>query len=142
MHIFIDHNLPPIYAKTLDIYLADESGGHDRVVALRDIFDTNISDVDWMQNLSKRRSSHSENWCFLTQDLKLKRTKEERIIWLNSGLVGIFLKQSFLKQEMSMQLSKLFRVLPEIKTHVDHKSKFKNFEISAQANRLIPIKPN
>ena len=129
MHIFIDHNLPQIYAKTLDIYLAEESENLDRAVALRDMFVTEISDIDWMQNLSERKSTHNENWCFITHDFKLRRTKEERKIWLHSGLVGIFLKQSFLNQDMSLQLSKLFRVLPEIKNHVDQRSKFKSFEI-------------
>lgn len=64
MHIFIDHNLPYIYARVLDTFLEIESGGQDRSFALIDLFQPTINDVDWMQDLANRQG---EKWCFLQQ---------------------------------------------------------------------------
>lgn len=76
---------------------------------------------------------------FFTADLAMRRTKKEKAIWLNSGLKGFFLKKSFLDQSIEIQLSKIFRLLPEIRNVVDKQSKHQNFEIPAQGNRLNQI---
>lgn len=136
MHIFIDHNLPYIYARVLDAFLEIESGGQDPSAALMDMFTPEISDGEWMQDLANRQD---EKWCFFTADTAIRRTREERQIWLQSELKGFFLKQSFLKQPIEIQFSKIFKLLPEIRNVVDEQSKHQNFEIPAQGNRLNRI---
>ena len=135
MNIFIDHNLPSIYAKVIHAYIEHEDK-NDAAIALKDKFPIDISDIDWMNTLAAEKG---KNWCFFTADMRLRRTKEEKEVFLRSGLVGIFIKKSLTNQYMSLQLSKIFKLLPEIKKEAEKKHKHSNFEISAKGNRLMKI---
>ena len=85
MKILTDHNISPKVAKALNALVEDHQGS--RVVALRDRFPINTSDVDWIGALGREGG-----WSVLSGDLHIQRNKAERAAWMQTDLIGYFLE--------------------------------------------------
>ena len=137
MHIFIDHNLPPILAKVVHPFVEDEYGG--KCISLRDKFQVSVADEVWIGTLEEERKTSGINWCFFTGDLKLRTSKAEKEALKATGIAGFFFRKSFQSQDMNQQLSKIFKLIPDMQKQTKEchkKGTTKHFEIPAQANRL------
>ena len=78
MKIFIDNNLPQTLVKALHTLIAPD---HE-CVHLRDKFSENVSDLEWIEVLTKEGG-----WVILSQDKFTKSNKMERKALAKSGLV-------------------------------------------------------
>src|SRR5258708_5266241 len=65
----LDNNLAPRIARSLNALFADQH----HVVALRDCFPENASDVEWIEDLDQRGG-----WAVLTRDLHIRTRPHER----------------------------------------------------------------
>jgi len=90
-----DHNMPPSLARALHELISVD--GHE-AYALRDRFDTNISDIEYFTQLGREG-----NWVVISKDrANAKRPPERRAI-LNSGMLAFFLAKSVQKQNITEQ---------------------------------------
>ena len=81
--ILFDHNMPPALARGLhDIVKIDR---HE-AFALRDKFQTNISDVEYFDQLGS-----GGNWIVISKDLANARKKAERAAILRNRIVAFYL---------------------------------------------------
>ena len=85
MKLFLDNNLPPRLAKALSALF---TGLHE-VVALRDKFPPNISDKDWITELSREGG-----WTVLSSDRRILKNPTERAALRSSNLTAFFLTRS------------------------------------------------
>lgn len=90
MKVLFDHNLSHRLATTLNGYICHD--GHS-AVALRDMFDTRVQDIEWIGQLGQQ----ADEWIVITGDLRIARNKAERAAWWQAGLKGFFLKRGWLK---------------------------------------------
>jgi predicted nuclease of predicted toxin-antitoxin system len=101
--ILVDHNLPHWWAATLSHYCS--TNHQTEVKSLRDLGISNASDFEVFQ-LAK-----DEGWIILTQD-KFKNVLERRTV--QSYKVLAYCLRGWQRFPMHMQLSKIFKVMPNI----------------------------
>lgn len=92
MNFFLDNNLPPSWAPCLSAccksqFSADEVG---QVVHLKERFDANTPDVDWINALAAEK-----NWTILSGDAFRKGNGIERKVLRQSGLSVFVLQKSW-----------------------------------------------
>lgn len=63
MKCLVDNNLPPALAKALDALSASKFPDLEQVIALREKFSPDTSDVTWIQSLGQEG-----NWFILSAD--------------------------------------------------------------------------
>lgn len=85
MKVFLDNNLPPRLAKAL----AALFDGIHVVVALREKFPQNVSDIDWISELSKEGG-----WTVLSSDRRILKNPSEKAALRASNLTAFFLTRS------------------------------------------------
>src|SRR5258706_15835563 len=78
----LDNNLAPRIARSLNALFADQH----HVVALRDCFPENASDVEWIEDLDQRGG-----WAVLTRDLHIRTRPHERAALDRARIVFFFL---------------------------------------------------
>jgi hypothetical protein len=83
MKFFVDNCLPPRWGPALTA-LSDP--GKFQVVHLRQKFNADISDIDWISALASEGG-----WTILSGDLRITKLRHEREAWLASGLTAFFL---------------------------------------------------
>lgn len=88
MNFFFDNNLSPRIARALAELFKDEH----IVVALRDKFEPNVTDVEWMQGLAAEG-----RWIVISGDRKIRKNSAEFHTFRNSPLVGFFMAKSLYK---------------------------------------------
>ena len=90
LKIFIDENIAPQLARSLDIiqeHLNKEEKTAIKVFALKDYFkQEGIKDEEWIPIIGK------EHGIVITQDRKIKFSKQQRELYLQHGVGIIFLK--------------------------------------------------
>jgi hypothetical protein len=106
LKFFFDNQLPPHLAASIKA-LANADG--DEVVHLRDRFKPDTPDVDWIRTLSEEGG-----WILICGDMNITRTKAERAVWKNAGLVGFFLKKGWINQTPWEQAWRLVKWWPTI----------------------------
>lgn len=93
--ILFDHNMPPALARGLhEIVRID----HHEAFALRDKFQTNISDVEYFDKLGS-----GGNWIVISKDLANARKKAERAAILRNCIVAFYLSPALQKKHVSQQ---------------------------------------
>lgn len=100
MRFLVDHNLSPRLARSLNEVVDADFG--DQVVALKDKFPVDTSDVDWMNSLAAEGS-----WCFISADYRIKRSPVERAALRKSRLTGFYLSKGLRKKELAVQAARL-----------------------------------
>src|SRR5260221_11676650 len=94
----LDNNLAPRIARSLNALFADQH----HVVALRDCFPENASDVEWIEDLDQRGG-----WAELKRDLHIRTRPHERAALDRARIVFFFLARglgNFVSREGSRQL--------------------------------------
>ena len=71
--ILVDNCLPPTLAYALGGYYRAQSPQYE-LHALRDQFPTDISDIDWMNALTKK----TQKCAFITNDRRIKKTRQKK----------------------------------------------------------------
>lgn len=106
MNFFFDNNLSPRLARGLN----ELEGEHGyEVVHLRDRFNPNTSDEEWMAALS------DESWCIVTADFRISKTPHEVEAWKESGHIVFFLKRSWLKIDFWDRAATFIKRWPQIR---------------------------
>ena len=88
-----DHNMPPRIARSLHELVKHD--GHE-AHALRDIFPTKISDVDYFGELDRK-------WIVVSKDLQNSKKKAERQAILSNKIVAFYLSPSLQKKKVGEQ---------------------------------------
>lgn len=91
--VLFDHNMPPCIARALHELIRID--GHESF-ALRDKFQTNISDIDYFKELGR-------DWIIISKDLQNSRKKAERAAILRNNIVAFYLSPTLQKKKVGEQ---------------------------------------
>lgn len=105
MNFFFDHNLSPRIARALSELFKDEH----IIVALRDKFKSDVTDVEWMRGLSAEG-----RWVIISGDRKIRKNSAEFHTFRNSPLVGFFMAKSLYKATVVRQTERILNQWPDI----------------------------
>lgn len=72
-NVFVDNDLPPVFARVLRALLSTEVP-EPRVVALREVLPKDIKDVDWIDWVRRQDG----DWIVLTGELRIRTVPAER----------------------------------------------------------------
>ncbi len=72
------------------------------VIALRDKFKTNVSDLEWIETLSKE-----DRWVVISGDRRITKNKTEYAAFRNSRLIGFFLSPGLCKAKVTKQAERI-----------------------------------
>lgn len=107
MKVLLDNNLSPKIARALnELFHPDHE-----VVALRDKFETDISDEEWINALSA-----DGRWIVISGDRRITRNNAEYAAFRNSHLVGFFLARGLYKAKIAKQMERLLALWDNIET--------------------------
>lgn len=88
MKLLVDNNLPPALARALNLLTQRQWEGNHEVVALKDRFDSNTPDTEWIATLEKE-----DGWVVVTHDRLNKGLEREAL--RRAGLKVFFLDSSW-----------------------------------------------
>lgn len=107
MKLLVDENLPARVARCLQALFPDG----DEIVALRDKFGRpGVSDEEWIETLGKEG-----HWSILTADKRIAKNTIQRDAFLRNNLVGFVLAPGLRKKPMTIQVSRLLYIWPDLK---------------------------
>lgn len=102
MKLLVDNNLSPSLAYSLQPLFPEY-----QIVALRDKFAANTTDLEWINALSVE-----EGWAAITAERRLKTRPHERLALDRSRIVFFFLTGSWLKYSVPEIAWRLIRLVP------------------------------
>lgn len=105
MKYFIDNNISPKVARGLNCLVEP----NHQVFHLKDRFEPDISDIEWMQKLSDE-----QELVILSGDTNISRNPHEVKAWMQAGHTIFFLKPAWMHLPRFEQAAKLFHIFPEI----------------------------
>jgi hypothetical protein len=105
LKLLLDHNLSPKLARTLAALYVPE---HE-IAALRDKFSPNVADVDWITALDREGG-----WAVLTQDLRIRTRRHERVAMDRARIVFFFLAGAWRKFTVEETAARLIRLITEL----------------------------
>jgi hypothetical protein len=105
--ILADNNISPKVARALNALVEDYHGS--LVIALRDKFPANTSDIAWITALGREGG-----WSVISADLHIHRNKVERAAWMQTDLIGYFLEPSLAALRPPEQAARLIMRLEAI----------------------------
>lgn len=105
MKLLLDHNLSPKLARVLAVLYAPE---HE-IVALRDKFSPEVSDVEWITALDREGG-----WAVLTQDLRIRTRPHERAAMDRGRIVFFFLAGAWRRFTVEETAARLIRLVPKM----------------------------
>lgn len=131
MKLFFDHNMSPAMARALRELFKDE---HE-VTYLAERFQRNISDVDWISNLSK-----DGQWIVISGDRRITRNRAEYHAFRNSNLIGLFLSHGLYKAPVLKQMERLLALWPVILTISETVQGGAMYELPVKSTKLRQLK--
>ena len=105
MKFFFDNNLALKIAKGLNGFVAPDH----KVVHLRELFEGDVDDVEWMRALAK-----GDNWIIVTADVNIGKNPHEIAAWKEAGHTIFFLKRGWLNLSFWEQAHKFTKCFPQI----------------------------
>lgn len=105
----MDNNLSPSLAHSLQPLFPEH-----QIVALRDKFEANTPDVEWIESLNSEGG-----WSALTAERRLKTRPHERLALNRSNIVFFFLTGPWLKYSVVEQAWRLIRLVPAMAIQTD-----------------------
>jgi len=100
LKLLLDHNLSPQLATALQALFEEH-----QIVALRDRFPSNVSDIDWITELDREGG-----WAVLTKDLRIRTRPHERAALDRSRIVYFFVTwRKLTVAETAVRLIRLIR---------------------------------
>jgi hypothetical protein len=101
MTVMFDNNMAPRLARAIHILVEPEG---DRVVALRDVFPQNTSDVTWISKVSQR-----PDWAVFTYDNAIRKRPHELAALTRTDLKICFLAPAWQKLDPLEQAYRLIK---------------------------------
>lgn len=98
MKVLFDNNLSPGNARAFAELFKDE---HD-IVALRDKFPSHVTDLEWIEALSK-----DDRWVVISGDRRITRNNAEYNAFRSSRLIGFFLSKGLCKSKVVKQAERI-----------------------------------
>jgi len=105
LKFFFDNNLALKIAKGLNGFVAPDH----KVVHLRELFEGDVDDVEWMRGLAK-----GDNWIIVTADVNIGKNPHEIAAWKEAGHTIFFLKRGWLNLSFWEQAHKFTKCFPQI----------------------------
>jgi PIN like domain len=109
LKLLLDHNLSPRLAKALDELFIEHE-----IIALRDKFLTDVTDVDWITALDREGG-----WAVLTKDIRIRQRPHERAALDRSRIVYFFLGGAWRKFTVQETAVRLIRLIPKMASQTD-----------------------
>lgn len=131
MKVLFDHNLSPRLARCLQALMGEDY----QILALRDKFPMDITDVDLIQTLSKEGK-----WVFVSGDRRITRNKSEKSVFKTSKLIGMFLSSGLYKAPVLKQAERIIALWGTIETVSSSVSGGAMFELPMKSLKLGPIR--
>lgn len=131
MRVFFDHNLSPTLARAIHELFSPEHEAR----ALRDKFRPDISDIEWITELSKEGL-----WIVLSGDRRITRNKAEQAAFRGSRLIGIFMAPSVYKATVAKQAERILTLWSNIEVLANTVAGGAMFELPMTSQRLRQIK--
>jgi hypothetical protein len=105
LRLLLDHHLSPRIARCLQaLFECDHT-----IVALRDKFAENATDVAWITTLDKEGG-----WAVITRDLQIRKRPHERAALDKANIVFFFLASAWRKIPVEDTAPRLIRWMPKI----------------------------
>lgn len=105
MRFFLDNNLAPKLAKSLDALVEPDH----QVVHLKDRFAANTSDETWMSALASE-----PDWIIISGDIRISRNPHKVEAWRAAGHTIFFLKPGWTNYSFWVQAYKFVKCFPGI----------------------------
>jgi hypothetical protein len=128
LKLLLDHNLSPRLARCLQALFADD---HE-IVALRERFPVEETDINWITTLDKEGG-----WAVLTKDLRLRTRPHERAALDRSRVVYFFLAGSWKRYKVEETAARLIRLVPLMAAQTKLVERGR-FELPIKGARLRP----
>jgi PIN like domain len=109
LKLLLDHNLSPRLAEALDALFVEH-----QIVALRDKFSADSTDVDWITALDREGG-----WAVLTRDIRIRQRPHERAALDRSRIVYFFLGGAWRKFTVEETAVRLIRLIPKMAAQTD-----------------------
>jgi hypothetical protein len=109
LKLLLDHNLSPRLAEALDALFVEH-----QIVALRDKFSADSTDVDWITALDREGG-----WAVLTRDIRIRQRPHERAALDRSRIVYFFLGGAWRKFTVEETAARLIRLIPKMAAQTD-----------------------
>jgi hypothetical protein len=109
LKLLLDHNLSPRLAKALDALFVEHE-----IIALRDKFLADVTDVDWITALDREGG-----WAVLTKDIRIRQRPHERAALDRSRIVHFFLGGAWRKFTVQETAVRLIRLIPKMAAQTD-----------------------
>jgi PIN like domain len=109
LKLLLDHNLSPRLAKALDALFVEHE-----IIALRDKFLADVTDVDWITALDREGG-----WAVLTKDIRIRQRPHERAALDRSRIVYFFLGGAWRKFTVGETAARLIRLIPKMASQTD-----------------------
>jgi len=128
LKFLLDNNLSPYLAKALnDLSKLEEV----EVRHLKELFDPDISDNEWISELSIRGG-----WATLTYD---RRIRIEINAWHESNLIFVFLPSKFANYDFWNQVWRIMKIWPEIIKKTKKAKPGTGFKLNTNCTKLEKI---
>ncbi len=105
------------------------------ITFLAERFPRNISDVDWISELSSEGQ-----WMVVSGDRRITRNRAEYHAFRNSNLIGLFLSEGLYKAPVAKQMERILALWPTIVTVGKTVQGGAMFELPLKSTRLRQIK--
>jgi hypothetical protein len=123
LRLLVDHNLSPRIAHCLRALFV----GEHEIVALRDRFPNDPTDLEWITALSEEGG-----WAVVTKDLRISTRPHERAALDRSRIVYFFLSGSWRKYSVEETAARLIRLTPKMAAQT---------ELAERGRFELPINP-
>jgi hypothetical protein len=130
VNVLIDENLSPALASALNALFA---GTHE-VRHMREKFGPGVTDVQWIETLSKEG-----RWIIISGDRRITRNKAEYYAFRGSRLVGSFLSKGLCKAKVIKQMECLLAHWERIEQQSELVEGGAMFEVPMTSTRLRQI---
>ena len=98
MKVFFDHNMSPALARAF----RELFRGQHEIALLREKYSTNITDLEWITDLSR-----DGLWVVVSGDRRITRNKAEQAAFRKSNLIGFFLAKGVYKAKVIKQTERI-----------------------------------
>lgn len=105
-----------------------------KAVALKDKFPVNTNDEDWITKLATEG-----DWCFITNDHRISRSKAEKLAFKRANLTGFVLSRGLAKLSVIQQTARLLMQWDLIETQFKIAAGGSMFEIPMKGRKLRPL---
>jgi PIN domain-containing protein len=105
LKLLLDNDLSPRIARCLQALFIDDH----KIVALREKFPENTTDVEWISALDQEGG-----WAVVTKDLHIRTRPHERKALDKSNLIYFFLSGAWRKYTVDEMAVRLIRLIPKI----------------------------